>query len=214
MLVVFVCCDLDLRSLHILDDDVWFCYFDLDLHLERLLLHRAAQRDQLGQHRLFACDQESIDLFRQFTRLLEEFRFIQRKQFMVAHQPLPIDHHIRYISGFGSKDQLGVGIQRIPFEARRVVQGGGVHQDQVGAFARFQRSGQMSDVKRLRSHAGSHHEGGCSGEDGRVVGGSLGDERGEADFFEHIEVIVRGGSIRADADVQSVFEHLCHRREP
>ncbi len=62
LMIMFMGCDLDLRTLHFLDQSVWFRYLDLDLHLERLLFHRAAERDQFRKHGLFTLDQEGIYL--------------------------------------------------------------------------------------------------------------------------------------------------------
>ncbi len=87
---------------------------------------------------------------------------------------------------------------------------GSVHQNQVGAFAWFERASDVADVERLRAHAGRHQQGGCGRDNGRVIAGGFRHKGGEAHFLEHIEVVVRGGTIRADAHVESVFEHLLH----
>ena len=52
--------DLDLGTLESFSDFRGVGQFDLYLHLERFLFHRAAQRDQFRQHRLFALDQERV----------------------------------------------------------------------------------------------------------------------------------------------------------
>ena len=51
---------------------------------------------------------------------------------------------------------------------------------------------------------------------GRAVGSlrhSFGDEGRQAHFLEHIQVVVGGGAVGADAHVQSRFEHFRHRRK-
>ncbi len=154
--VMLVGVDLDLGSLQVLDDGGWLCHFDLDLHLERFLFHRAAQRDQFRKHRLFAFGQEGVDLCGEFACLSEQFLFVQRQQLMVAHQPYAIDHHVGHISGFGCKNQLCVGILRVASEARRVVQWRCIHEDQIGAFANFERAGDMSQMQCLCAEAGCH----------------------------------------------------------
>ncbi len=95
---------------------------------------------------------------------------------MRAHQPFSIDHHIRDIRGFGGEYQLCVGIVWIAAEAGRVMCGGGVHQDQVGAFACFERASQMPDVKRLGAHARRHQQGSRGRDDRWVVGSGFRNE--------------------------------------
>ena len=68
---------LDLFALHILNDEAGFFDPDLDLHLERFLFQRAAQRDQFRQHGLFAFGQEGVDLGGKFAGLGDEFLFIE-----------------------------------------------------------------------------------------------------------------------------------------
>jgi len=50
----------------------------------------------------------------------------------------------------------------------------------------------------------------AGGQGGWVSTGSLGQEGSQADLLEHIQVIVRGWAIRANADIQASFEHLMH----
>src|SRR5574341_1810464 len=50
LFVMTVADDLDLWPLQSLDDGTFVRDLDLDLHLERLLFHRAAQGDQLGEN--------------------------------------------------------------------------------------------------------------------------------------------------------------------
>ena len=71
----------------------------------------------------------------------------------------------------------------------------------------------MTEMQRLCAEAGCHRQRGGGGENGWVVRGSFGDERGETHFLEHIEVIVRGRSIGADAHIESIRQHLLDRRK-
>src|SRR5262245_8557546 len=68
----------------------------------------------------------------------------------------------------------------------------------------------MSDMERLRTEPGCHKKGLRSRQGGWVVRHSFCNERGEAHFLEHIQVIVRCRPICADANVESSFEHLHH----
>ncbi len=82
---MFVERDLDLRTLQILDDEVWVEDLGFYLHLERFFFHRAAQRDQFRKHRLFPFGQEGIDLRGEFARLAEQVGLVEGEQFVLAH---------------------------------------------------------------------------------------------------------------------------------
>ena len=97
-------------------------------------------------------------------------------------------------------------------EAGRVVDRCDVDQDQVGALAGRQRADQ-SPMCSARAPSRVAMASVCTA--GRAVGSllRLGHERGQAQLFEHVEVVVGGRAIRADAHGQPGLEHLFDRRE-
>ena len=186
---------------------------DLGLHLEALLLHRAADGDQLGEHRLLARDQEGVDAAGVVLRPGRAVRLVEGEQLPVAHQPRPFTITSVTSWALAGVDQLGVdpvGSRRKRGELCDRCQ---VHQDQVGALARLQRADQVPHVQGARAQAGGHRQGLRRGQDGGVVAGALGQERGQAHLLEHIQVVVGGRAVGADAHGQPGLQHLLHRRE-
>ena len=51
-----------------------------------------------------------------------------------------------------------------------------------------------------------------AGQRRRIAADPLGEQRGEPRFLEHVEIVVRGRAVGADADVQSQLQHAGDRR--
>ena len=125
LVVVAVVQDLDLGFLHGCKDRRGSLHADFRLHFEGFAFGGAADGDQLGEHRLLACDQEGVDALGVFLRPgLRRALSSRVSQLLLAHQPLAVDHHIGDIAGFGGIHQLGVDPVVVAAEARRIVQRG------------------------------------------------------------------------------------------
>ncbi len=130
---------------------------------------------------------------------------------MIAHHPATVDHHIGHIGGFpGIYDLRVAGIGIAP-ETRRIVQRVYVHQDQVGALARFERASDITYMEGFRSEASSHLQGYLGGKRGGITTGAFSQEGRQADFLEHIQVIVGSRAIGANANVQAKLYHALDR---
>ena len=91
--------------------------------------------------------------------------------------------------------------------------GRSIHHDHVGALADFETAGDVVHEQRRRALPGRHQQRLPRRKRRRIVGGSLGENRRQPHFLEHIEVVVAGGAVRADANRQVALEHLRHRRD-
>ena len=92
---------------------------DLDLYLEGLLFHRAAERNQFGEDGLFALHEEGIDSERAREAASRSSSFsCEREQLMIAHEPLSIDHHVAHVGGLGRIHNLRIDV------VRRTTEGG------------------------------------------------------------------------------------------
>ena len=111
-------------------------------------------------------------------------------------------------------NQLGVDALRFAAEAGRVVGPRQVHQDQIGALARFQRPDEVLHVQRARAQPGGHRHGLRRGQDGGIVAGVLRHQRRQPHLLEHVQVVVGRRAVGADADVNPGLEHVAHRRDP
>ena len=131
----------------------------------------------------------------------------------VAHQPAPVHHDIAHIARVTGVNQLGVQPVWVAPEARRGVQTGKIHQDQVGALARLQRPGEIADMQRFGAQPGGHAQSGAGRQGGGVFRDILGQQGCQADLFEHIQVIIRGRAVGADAHIQSHLQHFVHLGE-
>ena len=71
----------------------------------------------------------------------------------------------------------------------------------------------MSPMCSARAHNRSHGKGLACGQHCRIVVGGLCEQRGEACFLEHVQVVVGGGSVRANAHIEAGLQHFCHWRD-
>src|SRR5260221_14511363 len=86
-----------------------------------------------------------------------------------------------------------------------------VNKDQVGAAARGQRAGQMSDMKRLGAEARRHEQSLRSRERSWVIRHSFGNKSGEANLLKHIQIFIGSRSICTDAYVEPLLKHYHYR---
>ncbi len=185
----------------------------LDLHLEALLAGHAADGDQLAEHALLAAHQEGIDVAGQRVGLLANLLHIDREQLAVAHQPRAIDHHILDVLLMGGVDDPGVDVLGIAVELGDAVRPRQREGDQIRALAGFQRAGDLRDVHRARAHNRRHLQNLARGQHRGIHRAHLGDQRGQAQLLDHIQGVVAGRAIGADAHVQPDLEHLIHLRD-
>ena len=116
------------------------------------------------------------------------------------------------------------GARRRPWPRRR----GGRRRRRAGAgarrrgptttrSARLPASSEPSSVlhaQRARAAQGRHLQHGRGGRGGGIAGGVLGQQRGRHHLLEHVEVVVAGRAVGAQAQAHALGEHLAHRAPP
>ena len=97
-------------------------------------------------------------------------------------------------------DGLGVGVAQ--------VQG-----HQVGGLARFQRAGLLVHPQGAGRVDGRHAKGGPGRDGAGTAGHTFAEQGGGAQLAEHVQVVVAGGAVRPQGDVDPGPQEPCHRAE-
>ena len=88
-----------------------------------------------------------------------------------------------------------------------------VQDDEVRALAGLERSGQVIHVHRGGAEARRHGQRRARRNRRRIAARPLGQQRRQPRLLEHVEIVVRGRAVGADADVQRQLAHARHRRD-
>ncbi len=97
----------------------------------------------------------------------------------------------------------GVDQLRYRVVDRLLSQAGKVEGDHVGQLAQFQRAGLCFQSQCASAIQGSHAQGAVSVQGGGGAGDGLGQQGGGTGFAEQVEIVVAGGAIGADGDVDA-----------
>ena len=147
------------------------------------------------------------------ARRLPQRLLVEREQRAIAHQPAAVAHDVDHVGRLRGVDDLRIDAVGVAAERRHVVHGPEIDHDQVGAFAGFERAGQVIHVHRAGADPRGHRQRLPRRDRRGIAARALRQERGQARFLEHVEVVVGRRTVRADADVQPELQHARHRRD-
>ena len=122
----------------------------------------------------------------------------------VAHDDAALDHDVR-ARPRPSRRRRGARRGRRAGAARAART---ADHDDVRALAGLQRADAVLHAQRPRAAEGRHLQHRGRGGDGRIAGRVLGQERGRQHLLEHVEVVVAGGAVGAQAQPQPFRQHL------
>ncbi len=138
----------------------------------------------------------------------QRFRLVEGQQFTVPQQGAAGDVDVGDLVAAGGIDQLRQHV--VHRLGGRPVQ---IHGDEVGRLALHQGADHGFQPQGLGAGEGRHAQRRRRRQNAGVAGHALGQQRSGAQLAEQVEVVVAGGAVGADGDVDAGGEQLRHRAE-